>query len=230
MDSIEENYRIIHSTLLRSAGAGLSLGVAVHEMDKVINELLKVLKKEHPSERVMILVKHLGQLVEGYTLAIRKSAKQEWTPQQLIEQALFNVEFRFKAHKIETIFANQDRAKKVHVKCSRAHIIGSLMNIFDNSIWWLEYGEIKSKKIFISVYTDQRYVTVLIADNGPGFALPTDIITEPGVSAKPDGMGLGLHIAKEIMVAHGGRLTFPDWGEYEIPKDFRKGYCSVIIP
>lgn len=224
LDRIEEDYKTIHSTLLRSAGAGLSLSVAVHEMDKVIGELMKILTKEHPSDRIVMLVKHLGQLVEGYTLAIRKSAKQTWTAYQLIDQSLFNFEFRFKAHKIKVIFVNADKAKKAKIKCSRSHIIGSIMNVLDNSIWWLDYGEVKEKKIFISVYTDSpRYITILIADNGPGFSLPTDILSEPGVTSKPDGMGLGLHIAKEIMIAHDGRLLFPEWGDYEIQKEFRKG-------
>jgi len=53
--------------------------------------------------------------------------------------------------------------------------------------------------------------------------LPTEEITEPFVSAKPGGMGLGLHIAHEIMIAQGGKLTFPELGDFDIPEEFKNG-------
>jgi hypothetical protein len=33
-------------------------------------------------------------------------------------------------------------------------------------------------------------------------------------------MGLGLHIADEIMKIHDGRVVFPDVGEISLPKEF----------
>ncbi len=67
-----------------------------------------------------------------------------------------------------------------------------------------------------------------MADNGPGFSLPTEEITKPFVSAKPDGMGLGLHIAKSVMETHGGELMFPEAGDVSIPKEFRSGAIVVL--
>ena len=104
------------------------------------------------------------------------------------------------------------------------------MNIFDNSIYWLEYTDIKNKKIFITISESMpEHITLIIADNGPGFTLPVEHITEPFVSAKPYGMGLGLHIADEVMKVHEGKLLFPEPDEFNIPKEFRNGAIIALI-
>jgi len=110
----------------------------------------------------------------------------------------------------------------------RYNTFNSIINILDNSIWWLEYAKIKDKKIFIKIsgYIPE-YISIIIADNGPGFSLPVEDMIKPFVSAKPDGMGLGLHIVSEVMKAHGGNLLFPDSDEVEVPEEFKKG--SIIV-
>lgn len=229
MNTIESDYKLIHETLLRGAGAGLSLGVAVHEIEKIVDELNHIVKAKKMSKQMSALIKHLSEIVAGYTLTLRKSSMQDWKAWSLVDQATFNFNLRFKAHNIHVERANLPKSKNLKLKCARSHIVGSLMNLLDNSIWWLDYVGIKNKKILVGVYADSpRTVTILIADNGTGFALPTDDITEPFVSAKPDGMGLGLHIAKEIMLVHHGSIHFPTWGEYNIPKEFRGGAIVAL--
>ena len=232
MDRMETDYRAVHDTLLRSAGAGLNLGVAVHEMDKVIKELGRALKgrEKDPPDRITPLILHLEKLVKGYALTISKGTHGTWSAHQLIEQALFNMEFRFKAHKIEIVFEDRNAAKTARIRCSRSHVVASMMNILDNSIWWLGYANIPDKKIFISAHEGPDGDTeMLFADNGAGFSLPTDMVTEAGVTSKPDGMGLGLHIAQEIMVAHGGSLSFPERADCKVPKEFGHGAIVAFV-
>ena len=68
---------------------------------------------------------------------------------------------------------------------------------------------------------------ILIADNGPGFDMPTDMLTKPFVTSR-DGMGLGLHIVSEIMKSMNGRLEFPEFGEFDIPEEFKRGAIVLL--
>jgi len=226
---IEDDYRYVNETLLKSAGAGLSLSIVIHEAEKIIDELVRVIEKENISSKITHLIKHLAQLVEGYTIIVRNTGRKTEDIRKLIEQAIFNSEFRLKAHKID-VFTDYSGIKgDMELKCARNLVIGTILNIIDNSIWWLDYGEVKHKKIHISVTRElSGFISVVIADNGPGFSLPTEEITKPFVSAKPDGMGLGLHIAKSVMEAHGGELLFPETGEFSIPKEYKSGAVIAL--
>ena len=224
---IESDYIRVNENLLRAAGAGLSMSVVIHEVEKIISEVDKVVKKENASERVISLVKHLSSLIDGYAEIVRKSNRKNENAKDIIDQALFNTEYRLESHKIEVLKSYKDFAGDAKIEIARNLLVGSIMNVIDNSIFWLEkavsLNENLVKKINIDIQTSGNFLTIIIADNGTDFMLPTDEITEPFVSAKPGGMGLGLHIASEIMLAQGGRLVFPDKGDFELPDEFDDG-------
>jgi len=221
---VEDDYKRINENLLKAAGAGLSMSVIVHEVEKIILEVLKVLKSENASERALGLIKHLEKLIDGYSSIIRKSTRTNEDLKDVLNQSLTNTEFRLAAHHIDVVRAFQDYKGNSKTKIARSLLIGSIMNIVDNSIYWLEKSGNEKKKIYINISEEEEgYLNILIADNGTGFLLPTEEITEPFVSAKPGGMGLGLHIAHEIMIAQGGKLTFPELGDFDIPEEFKNG-------
>jgi len=221
---VEDDYKRINENLLKAAGAGLSMSVVVHEVEKIILEVAKVLKAENASVRAMNLVKHLEKLIDGYSGIIRKSTQTNEDLIEVIDQATTNTEFRLASHNIIIIRAYRSYKGKSKTKIARSLLIGSLMNIIDNSIYWLEKAGRPNKRIYIGLSEEEEgFLNIIIADNGTGFLLPTDEITEPFVSAKPGGMGLGLHISNEIMMAQKGKLSFPDWGDFELPNEFKVG-------
>lgn len=234
-NKIETDFRIINENLLKAAGAGLSLSVVIHEVEKVIYEVDKVLKAEKASERVLSLVKHLSSLIDGYAEIIRKSSQTSENIVQIIDQSLFNTEYRLNAHKVEILKEYKSYKGTTKVRIAKNLLIGSIMNIIDNSIYWLdqryfkalEDKQIYNKQIYINLMEEEKYINMIFADNGTGFLIPTDEITEPFVSAKPGGMGLGLHIANEILEAQNGRLIFPQLADFEIPREFENG--AVIV-
>lgn len=236
LNKIEGDYKRISENLLKAAGAGLSMSVVVHEVEKILYEVEKVLKNENASERVLKLVTHLSSLIDGYAEIIRKSSQTSENIIQIIDQALFNTEYRLMSHKVEIIKQYKLFKGNNKLKIAKNLLTGTIMNIIDNAIYWLdqksfnsaEKKEVFFKKVFINIIEDQNFLYVIIADNGTGFLIPTDDITEPFISAKPGGMGLGLHIASEIMEAQNGRVIFPNEGDFEIPEEFKKGAAIVL--
>lgn len=193
--------------------------------------MVNVLKHENASERALDLVKHLSSLIDGYAGLIRKSSLEPFSLSKVIDQALFNTEYRLKVHSIEVIKAYKNR-DPITLKVSRSFLSSSLINLIDNAIYWLERKHQRdssfSKKIFIDTVQEDELVHLVFADNGTGFLVPTDNLAQPFMSTKPDGIGLGLHIVDEVMKAQGGILSFPDHGDFELPEDFDSGALIVL--
>lgn len=237
---IEQDYKLVTNNLLKAAGAGLSMSVVIHEIEKIIYEVDKVLKAEKASERALKLVKHLSSLIDGYADLIRRSEQTNEFVVNIINQALFNTEYRLATHKIEPIkrYLTNPVNKNLRCKVARNLLIGAIMNLIDNSIYWLDQKAFKkheegvpfTKKVFFDVVIDNNFINIVVADNGTGILLPTEEITEPFISGKKNGagMGLGLHIASEVLAAQGGKVSFPDWGEYDIPEEFENGAIVVL--
>ncbi len=236
LNKIETDYKRVNETLLKAAGAGLSMSVVIHEVEKIIYEVNKVLKAEKASDRVLKLVQHLSSLIDGYSEIIRKSGQTSENVIEIIDQALFNTEYRLSSHKIEVIKEYKKNRISTRLKIAKSLLIGSMMNIVDNAIYWLDQKGFKAidlneayqKKLYIDIQEEQLFINIIFADNGTGFLIPTDNIVEPFVTGKPNGMGLGLNIANEIMEAQNGRLIFPGWGDFELPEEYKNGATIVL--
>lgn len=91
-----------------------------------------------------------------------------------------------------------------------------LINLLQNSIYWLKHVPRANRQIHISttVSTDEHLILV-IEDSGPGVSPDDrDYIFDPYFSTKPDGVGLGLTIVGEIVKDYyDGELELLDEGQ-----------------
>lgn len=88
-------------------------------------------------------------------------------------------------------------------KTTDAVLLQLLLNLFDNSVYWLEQTSIKKKQILITL--DGQNCEMIFSDNGPGVN-PDDepYIFEPFYSGKgEEGRGLGLYIARQLLERSG---------------------------
>nr|WP_321487622.1 ATP-binding protein [uncultured Draconibacterium sp.] len=237
LDKIETEYNEIQDILLVSAGAGLTLSVGMHEIHKIIEELIAAVVIEEIPDKITDLINHLDNLMKNYSDILKQSDTEELNLQNILKGAFFNNSYRLMSHEITTVDSYMSFAGDPTIKCTKRLLLGAITNIIDNSIFWLEkkYKRLKeidksySKKIFVDIEENgDKDLEIIIADNGPGFDMPTDKLTKPFVSSKNDGMGLGLHIVSEIMKTFDGKIVFPEFGDYDLPEEFKRGAIVVL--
>jgi len=91
-------------------------------------------------------------------------------------------------------------------KCTDAVLLQLFINLFDNSIFWLSDIDIKEKNITIKL--DGINQKLIFSDNGPGINKDdVPYIFEPFYSAKEEGRGLGLYIARQLLE----RIDYSIW-------------------
>lgn len=84
----------------------------------------------------------------------------------------------------------------------------SLINLIDNSIFWLSKSKSKDPTIRVSLFKEKGNLIIRIEDNGPGIKDSyTESIFDAGFTTKAsDGQGLGLAISREALARVGGVL------------------------
>lgn len=230
IDRLEDVYIRMREVLLTSAGSGLALLTVIHELERGVGLLSKSVERGASRTEIGRIAKHLSEILDGITLLAKKSHQSKQSAGKIIQQAIANVTYRLRVHEIEVIDGIQDcKNDDFEIRCSRRLIVATLMNLVDNSIFWLDDKGGKNKRIFIgSAHLDGR-PAIVVSDNGPGFSDSPEMLVQPFWSRKPDGMGLGLYIANEIMKSHGGRLAFPSPDDVALPKDVDQAVVALVF-
>ena len=214
---INHQYQEVRDVLLKSANAGLNLGVVIHELDKQVAALQGFAERGMLDE-VKAISLRLEKTIGGYTVLLSNSSIKETNISTIVGAVLETNRFRFQDHNIK-VFSNRKHVDFV-AKLSKAEAIAALTNLLDNSIYWVSKSRIDDRMIYIYI-TDQvdGFITVAVCDNGPGFKIPPSIAIEPFITGKPlnAGMGLGLHVTNEVMKAMKGNLVIYDKNELVLP-------------
>ena len=221
LSRIERDYVEVRDRLLVSASAGLSLAVVIHEVEKGLDELQRAVKSSAVPQRVRALAERLSELINGFGAIVRRGGNTKERASGLIRQALFNCELRLKAHGV--VVDRMDVRDDFGLVCSRRLVVATLMNLIDNAIYWLDThpGKKKSLRIFASRDVGPGGAIVVADTNTLGFIDPPETITQPFFTRRPDGMGLGLHVADEVMKVHKGSLEFLDPGDVGLETSYK---------
>jgi signal transduction histidine kinase len=89
----------------------------------------------------------------------------------------------------------------------RVHLQQALLNLVLNGLDAMAHTPPEQRLLVVSTVANNGYAEVAVQDRGAG--LPNGAATrifEPFFSTKPEGMGMGLSIARTIVEAHHGRL------------------------
>lgn len=96
----------------------------------------------------------------------------------------------------------------ISVKISESELQTILINLFDNSCYWLKDTPKEERKIWIKLEKkEQDSVIFSVSDNGIGIhENDAEKIFIPGVTSKPKGIGMGLVIVTEIVKSNNGTI------------------------
>lgn len=119
--------------------------------------------------------------------------------------------FRENEIKKRGIVVELPNGSETTVAIDPAELITVILNLLDNSIYWLSKLNEKAKKtikISVKKQKNESRAIVRVDDSGPGIEEgDEERIFWPGVTRKPDGIGMGLTVASEIISQYRGRLA-----------------------
>jgi signal transduction histidine kinase len=216
-DSFNELLSEREQPLLVAASFGLTYMMPTHEVRRDIQEALKILRrmrdsKETKSESVdsaILLLRQADSTVGGIGRLMQRTREdEEFALQKPAKEAAELLKFRFERNSIE---CRVEVRNDVKVVGSERLIEVLLLNLLDNSIYWLLRKKEEERKIKIIVDEHDERAMLAVSDSGPGFGDDDiDTITLPFFTRKPNGMGLGLYIADRIARMNGARLSMID--------------------
>ncbi len=235
---IEKDYNNMRDVMVNSGMTGLNLGVAFHEVEREV----KYISKDLQADRIEVneiknRISNLLRILESLSPLLRKNKETKTSAVNLIETAKKMNQNRFNYHDI--IFSSPPLTKEsndFNIKGATNLLIGALGNIIDNSIYWtsakkdLEGGNFKPGIIITTDIITYDSPAIIIADNGLGFHMEPEYLTQPFKTKKDNGIGLGLYFVDLVMKMSGGRLIFPDVNDLEIPKVYDGACLALVFP
>lgn len=236
LQKIDKDYTEMRDIMVNSGMAGLNLGVAFHEVEremKYINADLNV--SEVNIEIVKDRVRTLIHILESLSPLLRQNKASLTNAKNVIEIAKLRNNNRFNFHKV--IFSSPvltGENQNFNFKAPTSLLISAISNIIDNAIYWTTskrdlVGEGFKPGIYIGTdFNTFGSPAIIVADNGEGFKVEPEYLTQPFKTKKEGGMGLGLYFSDLVMNMIGGKLLFPDSSDLEIP-DVYNGACIALV-
>lgn len=143
-----------------------------------------------------------GQVSGGVVLARRPTSLGQWLPEVLAP-------WQAAALDKGVSWQTDAPAHLPVLDIDPGRLAQALGNLVDNALKYTPAGG----RVAVSAGLDEEKVWIRVADNGPGIALEEQQrVFEPFYRSQrdrrfPQGLGLGLTIANDLVLAHGGRLV-----------------------
>ncbi len=201
-ESIEKKYEEDKKILLIPAGVGMTASVALHEIEKLVPRMEETVKS-NPFRKEIITeqVDELKQYTEGIISVLRKGGNKPIDIREAINRAFSNYKLKLSDRKISFSIDIDETIRSIN--CDKRFFITILMNLIDNSIYWLDTVYKESKEILVKTIKQNDATIIILADNGPGFKDDKSEVIRPFFSRKSDGIGIGLYLVDTIMLKYG---------------------------
>jgi signal transduction histidine kinase len=221
IDRVESTYRQrikeVLDPFIVSAGLGIAYALPVHEIIRNVDDLQRLLRDavEKSGENQEILqrvnqaltaVGQIEEMVRGVGQMIRRGRPTTMPLSAPVQDALDIMRLRLQKEHIQPTFHEDER---IYIRGQRNLIGTAVLNLIDNSYYWLRHNKPEDRRLVIRVGRDaEGRPRILVMDNGPGIRDDPALLVEPFFTRKPDGSGLGLYIVDRVQKAHDGQLIF----------------------
>jgi nitrogen-specific signal transduction histidine kinase len=236
LQRVDKDYTEMRDIMVNSGMTGLNLGVAFHEVDREIRFISADLNASVVDiVNIKNRVKNLIQILENLSPILRQNKSALTNANNIVERAKQINNSRFRYHNI--IFSSpllSGENSNFSFNGPSNLLISALSNLIDNAIYWTTskrdlIGESYKPAIYIGTdFNTFDAPAIIIADNGNGFTLEPEYLTQPFKTTREGAMGLGLYFTDLVMNMMGGKLIFPDSSDLEIPKAFN-GACIGLV-
>jgi signal transduction histidine kinase len=240
---IDKDYTVMRDIMVNSGMTGLNLGVAFHEVDRevrIINQELNIEGDNVDIANIKDKIKNLVQILESLSPLLRQNKSNLTSAKKIVDIAVRRNINRFKYHNV--VFSSpllSNEGADITFKVPTNLLISSISNIIDNALYWtkakVDLTTINNEnyKPAIFIGTDLHSFegpAIIIADNGLGFSMEPEYMTQPFKTKKSGGMGLGLYFSDVVMNMVGGKLIFPDSLDLDIPKVYDGACIALVFP
>lgn len=214
------------SRLMLSAGFGQLVDITVHEIGaplgranrKLDSILSKITKSEKSGAELdsQLLAKdlndmqvYLDQISHRRDTLLPKTAgrRNKATKFNLLDEIDGNISLFESIIKKQNIKIKISSNKEpIHVHMSRNAVGQVISNLLDNAIYWTtkKHGPGNGGRISIEVDTKEPGFIISVEDDGAGIKEEDELsVFEMNFSRKPNGMGLGLYVAREVISSYG---------------------------
>jgi signal transduction histidine kinase len=142
----------------------------------------------------------------------KRGRPKEFPIREVIEKVFAIVQAEADARGVALIEQDSD----VNVRLDQSELLTVLLNLVQNAIYWASRdGAAGERSVVLGARrNDDDSVTLIVSDSGPGVTEEVrDAIFDPYFSTKPDGIGLGLSIAGNLVEdIYAGELTLVEDG------------------
>ena len=201
-ERIESRYEHDKNTLLIPAGVGMTASFAMHEIEKLVPRMEETVEDDPVDiERIRDQIAELRDYVEGILSVLRSAGNNPIDVKSAVNKSISNYSLKLKTRGITV--ECQFEPESQTIICDRRLLITMLMNLTDNSMYWLDTVYKKDKGIFIKAETIEGGTSILFVDNGPGFKDKIEDIVRPFFTRKKDGIGIGMYLVDTVMMKYG---------------------------
>lgn len=167
------------------------------ELSKEIIEMVR-----NNAKRIQDQVRDVAECVKGLSTPITFAPCQIWEVVDTVYKTL-----RFLASQNGVTLRTEDLETLPRIQADESRLFKAFYNLVNNALSEVSSGG--SITVRGSALSDGKTVEIVVQDTGGGMPpeVRDSLFTPQAISRKPGGTGLGTKIVKDVVDAHGGKIT-----------------------